>query len=166
MPSEDTWQIISFHSNLEKPKKLYIVDKIDLYLASPCVAGEIDPFVWWKFNAVTFPQSACMAEAYLSVTVSSSPSEWKLSSDCPTLTNYCEQLTPEHFQATVFLQIWTKIVMLSMNNSVFLFPFFFLIHESLSCIKKEIDWLVVCLWDKWFCGYACHRASHYTWKHQ
>ena len=83
-----------------------VEDQVDAYLVAPQEMKSVDPHMWWKGQADSFPVLAKMARDHFSTPATSVPSEQLFSSGGRVVTDFRKSLTSEHIEALLCLQNW------------------------------------------------------------
>ena len=99
---KETVELQSSSSTPQTPDQK-IKKEIEDYLKLPMLDAEMDPLQWWKVHMVVLPTMAKLAQKYLSVCASSSPSERIFSCSGNIVSKKRTLLKPEKVNMLVFL---------------------------------------------------------------
>ncbi|KAK3525164.1 hypothetical protein QTP86_019545, partial [Hemibagrus guttatus] len=80
-----------------------IASEFNSYLLSPSIDSEEDPLKWWRFHQINFPRMSRVAQKYLCIPTTSSPSERVFSTGGNVVTCHRSCLKPEMVDMLVFL---------------------------------------------------------------
>ncbi|CAL9695097.1 unnamed protein product [Knipowitschia caucasica] len=80
-----------------------IEHELSTYLQSICIESDADPLKWWKDHEVAFPALSRLANKYLCVPATSSPSERVFSCSGNIVTCHRASLKPESVDRLIFL---------------------------------------------------------------
>ena len=94
-PEEESQPILSPEQQIKA--------EVDAYVAIPKVDPEEDPLHWWKVQSPRFPGMRKLAQSYLSVCATSSPSERLFSTSGNIVTTQRASLKPDKVDMLVFL---------------------------------------------------------------
>ena len=99
---KETVELLSSSSTPQTPNQK-IKKEIEDYLKLPMLDAEMDPLQWWKVHMVVLPTMAKLAQKYLSVCASSSPSERIFNCSGNIVSKKRTLLKPEKVNMLVFL---------------------------------------------------------------
>ncbi|RXN16177.1 zinc finger BED domain-containing 1-like protein [Labeo rohita] len=80
-----------------------IASELNSYLLNPTIDSEEDPLLWWKQHRINFPRLSRLAQKYLCIPATSSPSERVFSTGGNVVTCQHSCLKPEMVDMLVFL---------------------------------------------------------------
>lgn len=80
-----------------------IASEMNSYLLTPSIDSEEDPLRWWKLHQINFPRLSKLAQKYLCIPATSSPSERVFSTGGNVVTCQRSCLKPEMVDMLVFL---------------------------------------------------------------
>ena len=80
-----------------------LLNKVDMYLEEKPIDREESPLVWWRENQHRFPKISKVARRFLTIPITSTPSEQVFSTAGLTVTRLHSSPTPEHVNMLVFL---------------------------------------------------------------
>ncbi|XP_039519610.1 E3 SUMO-protein ligase ZBED1-like [Pimephales promelas] len=80
-----------------------IASELNSYLLSPSIDSEEDPLKWWRLHQINFPRMSRVAQKYLCIPATSSPSERVFSTGGNVVTCHRSCLKPEMVDMLVFL---------------------------------------------------------------
>ena len=93
---------------LNKKRKIVesATDEFRRYLAMPGISEDADPLLWWKVNAMSFPNLSGMARDYLAIPGTEAAAEREFSKGRRLITFERCSLGPNTIQAIQCLKSW------------------------------------------------------------